>query len=247
MFTCCIKTKILIKIYLYTLTLHWQLYSWLLRNKLDVCCARLHESTVEFLISADNHPVSQMCHCASFRLRPLEPFYFCVLPCVCAHRPAAPFGFVGRRRGVFLIARCITALWFKAPEGAGRRLAVPEKVKITTVLPLKDCCRTGTPPCSRSVTQRRAGRLPPPTSVLWCGGSSLFERMQVLLPGRYLVMLERETRGRLWLHRQLQNMGMLETVVRNRARGNRWWGCCAGEECVAMFTVMLSSTNVTAS
>lgn len=54
----------------------------------------------------------------------------------------------------------------------------------------------------------RAVSPPPVAPVLWCCGSCLLRRMHVYCLSDILSWLT-ETRGRWWLHRQLQNMGML--------------------------------------
>lgn len=101
------------------------------------------------------------------------------------------------------------------------------------------CCWTGISFCSRSLTQPL---LTNPLYKSWystlghlyCGAL----KHTCLLPPRYLVMTG-GIRRMWWLNRQLQNTGMLETVVSNIAWGNRWCVCWAVENDLVALTVRL--------
>lgn len=98
----------------------------------------------------------------------------CVIVCVCAHRSAAPLSPAGSRTclaaSVSSCTRCDATLWFREPEGT--RCTESENYYAS----FKDrlhCCSSGTPLCSRSMTQclqkplmqEQAVRLHPP---LYC-------------------------------------------------------------------------------
>ena len=181
----------------------------------------------------------------SILLLPLEPFgcvsvcvcvcvSVCVMVCVCAHRPAAPFALAAGgtclATSAFSCSNSDAIVWFKRAGGGAGRLTV-RKVKITMLL-LKTAyivalqvhlsvpapwlsAYSQTPPYARAGGSSSRSCV----VVLWKPPAL---KNVCLLPQDILWWLC-EMRRRWWLHRQLHNMGMLETA---HATGNRWYAWC---------------------
>lgn len=188
---------------------HFSSPSTILSTFFKILCFSFYASPYVFVIyvyvfaCAHVHVFASFIHLSlSVQLLPLEPFAcVCFTLRVCAHQPAAPFAPAGGgtclAAGAYSCSSSDAIVWFKEPEG-GRPSSWTESENYYPSY--KDglhCCSTGTPLCSRSVTQclltnpqcksSQSTSSRPCVVVLWKLPAS---KNACLLPFRYLVMAD---------------------------------------------------------